>query len=182
MLKKFRHGASLFDLRVGKVTGMHGLKGTLKVRCDFNNPALLMSAKKVLFTKGDEVISDSEIERIRFEKGVLYLGLKGHSSREDVEKYIGLDVLFCRSELPELDENEWWVSDLVGVKVYTTKGELIGSVSDVLGERGELLEITKCGATDAEPILVPFVKQLVPVVDLRLGRIEVEPLPGLLDQ
>jgi len=182
MSQKFTHGASVFDLRVGKATGVHGLKGTLKVHCDFNNPALVMNARKILFTKEDTVVSESQIERMRFEKGMLYVGLKNHSSREDVEKYIGLDVIFSRAELPDLAENEWWVSDLVGVDVYTTKGVLIGSVSDVLGERGELLEITKCGAVDQEPILVPFVKQLVPVVDLPGRRIEVEPLPGLLGE
>jgi len=141
-----------------------------------------MDAQKILFTKGDEAVSESEIERMRFEKGMFYIGLKNHTSREDVEKYIGLDVMLSRAELPDLDENEWWVSDLVGVEVYTTKGELVGSVSDVLGERGEFLEITKCGAKDQEPVLVPFVKQLVPVVDVPGRRIEVEPIPGLLEE
>jgi 16S rRNA processing protein RimM len=182
MSQKFTHGTSVFDLRIGKATGVHGLKGTLRVRCEFNNPALIMDATKVLFTKEDTVVSESEIERMRFEKGLLYVGLKNHTVREDVEKYIGLDVMFSRAELPDLDENEWWVNDLVGIDVYTTKGELIGSVSDVLGDRGEFLEITKCGDTKQEPILVPFVKQLVPVVDVPGRRIEVEPLPGLLGE
>jgi len=182
MAENITHGATVFDLQIGKATGVHGLKGTLKVRCQFNNPALVMDARKILFSKDNAAVSEQEIERMRFEKGLLYVGLKDHTSREDVEKYIGLDVMFSRAELPELDEDEWWVSDLVGVEVYTTKGELVGSVSDVLGERGELLEITKCGGKDQEPILVPFVKQLVPVVDLPHRRIEVEPLPGLLDE
>jgi 16S rRNA processing protein RimM len=181
MSTKFTQGALVFDLNVGKVTGVHGLKGTLKIRCEFNNPALIMDARKILFTKGDAVVSETEIEKMRFERSTLYVTLKDHTSRNDVEKYIGNDVMMVRSELPDLDENEWWVNDLVGIQVYTTKGELVGAVSDVLGERGEFLEITKCDSPGKEPVLVPFVKQLVPVVDLLGRRIEIEPLPGLLD-
>jgi 16S rRNA processing protein RimM len=181
MPAKFTQGASVFDLRIGKVTGVHGLKGTLKIRCDFNNPPLILDVRKILFAKDDAAVSESEIEKIRFESGVLYVALKDHTSRNDVEKYIGLDVMMSRSELPDLDENEWWVNDLVGIQVYTTKGELVGAVSDILGPRGEFLEITKCDGAGKEPVLVPFVKDLVPVVDLVARRIEVEPLPGLLD-
>jgi 16S rRNA processing protein RimM len=181
ILEKFTVGTTCFDIRVGTVVSLHGLKGTLRIRPEFNNPSLILSAGNVLFAKDSAIFAQCQVEQMRFENGLFYLVLKNHPSRDHVEKYLGLDVFVAKAELVELSEDEWWVSDLIGAQVYTTKGELIGTVSDAVGEHCELLEITKCGAESDEPILVPFVKRLVPLVDLSLRRIEIDPIPGLLD-
>jgi len=181
ILEKFTVGPTCFDIRVGNVVSLHGLKGTLRIRPEFNNPSLILSAGNVLFVKDGASFAQCQVERMRFENGLFYLVLRSHPSRNHVEKYLGLDVFVAKAELAKLSEDEWWVSDLVGAQVYTTKGELIGTVSDAVGEHCELLEITKYGAENDEPILVPFVKRLVPLVDLSARRIEIDPIPGLLD-
>jgi ribosomal 30S subunit maturation factor RimM len=67
------------------------------------------------------------------------------------------------------------------MKVYTTDGTFIGTVCDALGKEGEFLEIRKGEDVEGDTVLVPFVRQLVPVVDLKAGKIEVVNLPGLFD-
>jgi 16S rRNA processing protein RimM len=181
-LSKYAVGPHLFDVRIGSVSGLHGLKGRLKIKSEFNNPTLVLSAREILFVTEDGALQfHCEIDQIRFEQSSFYLLLRDHNSRTEVEKYCGLDAYVLKSELAQLTEDEWWASDLVGLQVFSVGGELIGTVSDVLGEHGELLEVTKIGSTNEEPVLVPFAKALVPVVDLAAKRIEIDPIPGLFD-
>ncbi|HNB22477.1 MAG TPA: ribosome maturation factor RimM, partial [Candidatus Melainabacteria bacterium] len=54
-------------------------------------------------------------------------------------------------------------------------------VCDIIGEAGEYLEMQRADANKSDTVLIPFVKALVPTVDLKSRRIEIVNLPGLLD-
>ena len=109
-------------------------------------------------------------------KSVL-MRLDGYNSRNEIEALIGAEIYTQKSQLRELDEDEWWFGDLVGLTAYTTGGEKIGVVSAIVDTGNYLLEIESNGKT----FLVPFVKELVPLVDIKAKRLEIEALPGLLE-
>ena len=86
-----------------------------------------------------------------------------------------------RAQINELEEEEWWVRDLVGLDAYTTEGVHVGTVCDVISGSNQLIEILRLDGDKNNTILVPFVKALVPVVDIKARRVEIVNLPGLLD-
>lgn len=168
-----------FDFSVGKIVGFLGLKGEIKIRPS-TTPRLVLGVDLVEVKLPSQPAFKAGIASIRFDKKLLIVKFEGYADRTSVEHLEGAEVYTSRDQLDELDEDEWFISDLVGLTVFTTDGKEIGKVCAVVGENGELLEISKLDKPEAT-VLVPFVKNLVPVVDMEDKRIEVVDLPGLLD-
>jgi 16S rRNA processing protein RimM len=103
------------------------------------------------------------------------------NDRNAVEHLEGAKVYCKESELLPLEEEEFWVTDLVGMDVVTTGGAEVGKVISVIAAGNDLLEIEPVGGAGGKTILVPFVKDMVPVVDSKNKRIEVVDVPGLLE-
>ena len=166
---------------VGKVMGLHGLEGVLKIRPQTNNPSLLLNIKtvEIIPIKGERI--SAQVRSIKFEKRMILLSLKEYPDRTSVEWLVGTTVITERAQLKNLDDDEWWATDLIGLQVFTTDGALVGTISDIVGQAGDYLEIRKASDPDGETALVPFVRDLVPTVDLAAGKIEVVNLPGLID-
>jgi 16S rRNA processing protein RimM len=77
------------------------------------------------------------------------------------------------------DDEAWWDSELIGLSVVTTAGAVVGSVAEILHPPGgDLLAIRTEGGAE---VLVPFVAELVPTVDVAGGRVVVDPPEGLLE-
>jgi 16S rRNA processing protein RimM len=166
---------------VGKVVGFFGLKGFLKVRPESNNPALFLAIESIAFRRGEQIVETAPIDVIRFNKQLFEISLQDKPTRNQVEHLADTTVFTSKNQISQLAEDEFWTGDLIGIQVFTTAGKLIGTVSNTLGKQGEFLEVLPTGAGEQDAILIPFVKQLVPLVDLRARRIEVVDLPGLVD-
>ncbi len=179
---------SAFDQRVGEIVTFIGLKGTMKVRPTSNNPSLFLDIENVLLksvnkspNEKSSITVEATIKDIKLVKNFLHIQLVGYDSRTAVEGFRGMHIFAPKASLRDLGKNEWWVNDLIGLEVYTTEGKLIGTVFDAPGENGEFLEIRKVNDTASETVIVSFVKELFPVVDMKLRRIEVIDLPGLFE-
>ena len=165
-----------YSFKVGTIVGIKGLNGEVKLRLDsdFDLIENIQSVKLALI-KSPAV--DAEVGSIKMQGKSVLLRLKGFNTRNDIETLIGADIFTQKGQLRELDEDEWWFGDLVGLTAYTTGGARVGVVSAVVESGNYLLEIQEGDKT----FLVPFVKALVPVVDIPGKRLEIEPLPGLLE-
>jgi 16S rRNA processing protein RimM len=170
-----------YDINLGRIVGCHGLKGTMKVRTRFNDPDLLLTANKVLIVAKDKDNVVASISDCRLQGDTFFLTVSECSSRTDAEAMVNADVFVSKSELPGLPEDNWWVSDLVGLPVFSTEGAELGTVLAVVGQKSELLEIKRAGQEDKDTVLVPFVRELVPLVDVAGRRIEIKMLPGLFE-
>jgi 16S rRNA processing protein RimM len=177
-----------FDQRVGEIVTFIGLNGTMKIRPSSNNPALFLDIQNVLLKPINKNLKEqpqkdieATIKDIKLVKNFLQIQFKEYDSRTDVEHLKGFYIFTTKSQVKDLGKNEWWVNDLIGLDVYTTKGKLIGTICDAPGEHGEFLEIKKTNDSSSETVIVSFVKDLFPVVDIKSRRIEVVDLPGLFD-
>jgi len=180
--------ATTFDQRVGEIVTFIGLKGTMKVRPSSNNPTLFLDIENVLLkpvnkNPKDKLQKDVQatIKDIKLVKNFLQIQLNEYGSRTDVEHFRGLHIFTTKSQIRDLGENEWWVNDLIGLEVYTKEGKLIGTVCDAPGQNGEFIEIKKTNDSSSATVIVSFVKELFPVVDIKSRRIEVVDLPGLFE-
>lgn len=157
-------------LNVGRIGRAHGILGeaTIEVRTDLAEERFAIGAKVETDSHGDLIVASARVHN-----GILLLGFEGISDRNTIEKYRNI-LLFSEVDIdePGLDEDDYHVLQLVGCQAYSIDGDLLGEVSEVLNLPGQdVLSIE----TDSGEILIPFVRQLVPVVDIKAKRITVIP-------
>ena len=141
---------------IGKIVGTFGIKGELKVysESDFIDER---------FKKGNEIILKSnkteitvKVSSCRIHKNNVLITINELYNINDVEKYISYDI-YTLQEL-ELDEDEYYIDDLVGLEVYNDKNVLIGKVIDVISiPSNDILEVEKNG----KKVLIPFINDYI---------------------
>ncbi len=164
-----------YSFRVGTIAGVKGLKGEMRLKLDSDFDMVEMISSVLL--KNGATTREADVQSLLQEGKSVLLRLEGYKSREDTEPLIGAEIFTQKSQLRELEEDEWWFGDLVGLTAYTTGGERIGIVSAIVDSGNYLIEIK----SEDKTFLVPFVRALVPTVDIKAKRLEIEALPGLLE-
>lgn len=164
---------------IGKILNFHGIKGEVKTGFTKGREDFISKLKTAFVKYSGEVITLT-VDTVRFHKQFALIKFKEINSVNDAEKYKGLDIFAERTEIAEnLDEDEYLISDLIGMSVYSSDDEKIGTVEEVGNNNaGEILKI-KDGAGNFH--LIPFVKDIVPVVDLKNGMIVINNIKGLIE-
>lgn len=172
----------LFPL--GKIVGFHGLGGEVKVTLPSGNTDIVSDIETVIARKENMPELTLQIRSLRAKGNQLFLSFDNYPDRTAVEHLVNYSLLIDKLVLKDLSEDEWWLSDLVGLPVYTTEGRAVGTISSVIDGPAPTLEIkpdSGSGQDETKSILVPFVKDIVPLVNIKDRRIEVIDLPGLLE-
>ena len=111
-------------------------------------------------------------------KNGLTARIDGITTKEEADALRGTDLLAPRDRLPPTDEDEFYYTDLIGLPVFDTGGEQLGTIRAVQNHgAGDLLEILAPGHSST--VLLPFTKAAVPTVDIASGRIVADPPEGL---
>tara|TARA_B100000315_G_scaffold242839_1_gene265518 strand:- start:5916 stop:6485 length:570 start_codon:yes stop_codon:yes gene_type:complete len=155
---------------VGVVTGPHGLQGAVKIKSFTADPKDVAAYGPVTNKSGEQRF---DIHVIRANKKGLVAELSGVNDRNAAEAVQGTELYVSRDKLPELDEDEFYYSDLIGLPVEHINGEEIGVVSlvDNYGA-GEVMEVElKDGGTE----MYLMSRDVVPEIDLENRRIVVNP-------
>ncbi len=161
-------------LAVGRVLKPQGVKGEIKVKPLTRSPERFLDLEKV-FIEGPEK-KTLEIMEVRLKKDVVFLKVAGFDSIEDVEPLRNKLLLIPVSWRQELPEGEYYIYELIGIDVFSTQGEHLGEISEVMSLPGNDVYLVKKG--DQE-IPIPALKKVVKKVDISGKRMEVELLPGL---
>ena len=164
-------------ISIGKVLNFHGIKGEAKIGFTAGNESLMKSLKTVYIFLNNLKCS-YDVESVRFHKNFAIIKFKQINSINDVETIKGQLVHITEDAFKaKLMQNEYLISDLIGLDVYNAQNEKIGRVSDV-GENkaSNILEIEK---TNGLKFMVPFVKEWVPVVDIKKKLIVIKTTDGI---
>jgi 16S rRNA processing protein RimM len=167
------------QLVVGRIAKAHGLAGEVSVDVRTDDPEHRFGAGASLETdpaaRGPLVVMGS-----RWHTGRLLVMFEGIEDRNGAEALRGtLLVADSASSVAGDDDDDYWDHDLVGLSAHTVAGVALGNVTDVLHPPGPaVLVIARPGTGE---VLVPFVRELVPSVDLAAGRVLIDPPEGLLD-
>jgi len=167
-------------LLVGQVVAAHGLRGWLRVKCwsDFPERFTQPGPRWLQRDSDPEPLLHSLVEGRFFpNKGLYLVRLEGIPDRTAAEAWVGAKVLVPASQRPSLGPEEYHYRDLIGLAVYH-QGRLLGHVSAIWAGGQDVLEVS---TPDKRQVLIPFVKALVPVVDLEKGQLQVQPPPGLVE-
>lgn len=164
-------------LRVGVITTTHGIKGEVKVFPTTDDMNRFEDLKQVYLDTGKEYIP-LEIERVKYFKNLLILKFKNINDINDIEKYKGKDLLIPRADAIELDEDEYFIFDLIDSEVYTEDGNKLGILTEILTSAANDIYIVK--TKDNKEILLPSIKKCILDVDTANKKITVHLMDGLL--
>ena len=162
---------------LGRIAGAQGLRGEVKINSFTADPENIAAYGPLTDGKGRQFA----IDRVRHLKGGAVVAvLAGIKDRAAAEALQGTELYVARDRLPEADEDEWYYEDLVGLRAVSPQGDEIGEVLSVQNfGAGDLLEIRPADARQSR--FVPFTKAAVPIVDVKNGRIVVDP-PEEMDE
>jgi 16S rRNA processing protein RimM len=161
---------------VGRIGRPQGVKGEVTVEVRTDDPDDRFAEGAVLTTEAGTLT----VESSRYQGKYLVVAFEGIPDRNAAEALRDTLLHVDRSELPELeDEDDFYDTQLVGLLAVLVDGTPLGTVDDVLHlPGGDVLSVRREAGDEA---LVPFVKAMVPTVDLAAGRLVVDPPEGLLD-
>ena len=163
--------------KVGTISSTHGIKGEVKVYPTTEDLRKFSQLKHLTLYTGDDYIN-LEIEGVKYFKNQAILKFKGIDNINDIEKYKGKELFVSRENAVKLEENEYYVADLIGSTV----------ISDETDELGHLTEVIKTGAndvyvvtaSDGKEILLPVIRECILNIDVDKQIIKVHLMDGLI--
>lgn len=150
-------------LLVGVVTSTFGIKGELKVQIVTSSPESRFKVGNSLYVKMNKhTYVLNKITSCRYHKGMALITFNDIYDINLVNDFIGKELYVNRSELDDLDDDEYYCDDLIGLKVYNQKDEYLGTVTDVIDvPSAAILEIIN----NDEKVLIPFVNEFIILID-----------------
>jgi len=161
-------------INIGKIVNVVGLKGEVKVYNYSDSVDAYVDTPEVYV--GDKL---TKIEKVRLQKNMVVLKLEGINDRDAAEKARGKMIYITEDDLPELEEGEFYVRDLIGMSVYEENGQKIGEVSDVIQNSAQ--DIFEIETEDNKKILIPRVDEFILDIDAENREIKVHLIEGILD-
>lgn len=163
-------------LLMAEVTGVHGIKGDVKLRL-FGEDMKLLTKHAMLDDKGDTLCT---IVKLRGGEGSAVATIEGLTDRTQAEKWRGKKFYLPRDILPKIKKkNTFYHVDLIGLEARHIDGHALGTVIGVANYgAGDLLDIKPAKGNS---FFVPFRDEIVPDVDIDAGFVTIDPPPGLLD-
>jgi 16S rRNA processing protein RimM len=166
-------------LAVGMVVGAHGLRGELKVELHTDFPERF--APGVLLWMGEQLVQ-VEIETVRPHQGAVLMQFTTVRGRTAAEALRGQWLFIPNDQAEKLDEDTFFVHDIIGTSVQTVDGRLLGTVQEVVFTGANDVYVLSTPDDPPREILIPAVGHVIQKVDLEQGIITVELPAGLLDE
>ncbi len=153
---------------VGAIAGAFGVRGEVRLKSFCAVPEAIADYGPLSTEDGRSF----KVTLLRPISGGLGARLSGLSTKEDADALKGTRLYVGRDRLPSLGDDEYYHSDLIGMEVRDTGGQLLGKVSAVHNHGADdILEVQDAG----ESLLLPFTHAVIPTVDLAAGRIVADP-------
>lgn len=164
-------------LQVGAITSTHGIKGEVKVYPTTDDKERYTYLKNVILDTGKELL-ELKISSVKFFKQFVIVKFKGINNINDVEQYKGRNLYVTRDNAVELEEDEYFIADLIGLSVITDEGEELGELTYVLKTgANDVYEVTM---SDGREVLIPAIADCVLDVNIEEGIMKVHMLKGLI--
>ncbi len=164
-------------LQVGVITATHGLKGEVKVFPTTDDPNRFRKLKEVILETGKEERL-LQIEGVKFFKQMVILKFHGLDDIGDVERFRRGTLYVTRENAVKLRKNEYFIADLIGMRVENEDGSALGTLQDVITTGAN--DVYDVKLTDGRQLLIPAIRECILEVDVEEGWMRVHLLDGLL--
>ena len=162
-------------IKVGKIIGAFGIRGEVKVYPYTDRPERFRELDRV--AAGDDVLT---VKSVRFQKNLVLLRFEGVDDRNAAEALKNRFLTIDRENLRELEEDEYFIFDLIGLEAVREDGTHIGRVTDVIQNTAQ--DLYEIETDDGKKYLVPAVYELVTDIDINSGIMTINPIPGLFEE
>lgn len=163
-------------LQVGVITSPHGIKGAVKIFPTTDRPEHFKKLKSVYMEDGTEL----HIQQVQFFKQFVIIKFQELDSMNDAEGYKKVSLYIPKKEAAPLKDNEYFIGDLIGMKVSTEDGQVLGDIKDVLLTGANDVYVVQ-REDNGEELLIPAIKQCILNVNVSEKKMQVHLLKGLLD-
>lgn len=155
---------------LGAIVGVHGIRGEVKVKSFSDDERNLARYGTLTDESGNKTF---DVKIVGHSKELLRVKIKGVDDRNTAETLVGNGLYVARELLPELAEEEYYHTDLIGLAAKAKNGEVVGTVNAVYNfGAGDLIEIKM--SDDGRLEMLPFKEAFVPEVNIKGGYIIVE--------
>ena len=165
-------------LRVGVITSTHGIAGEVKVYPTTDDPARFKKLKKCVLISAKETL-ELDVSGVKFFKNLVILRFKQFNNINQVEKYKNAELYVTRENAVPLEEGEYFICDLIGLKVIDEDDNFIGNITDVLQTGAN--DVYEIKSPEGKEYLFPVIDQCILNVDLEAGEVRVHVMKGLMD-
>ena len=164
-------------LKVGVITTTHGVRGEVKVYPTTDDAERFLDLDYVMLDTGKEY-RRLDIKNVRFFKNLAILKFDGIDNINDIEKYKGCSLWIPREEGQELGEDEYYIADLIGMKVVLEDGSSFGTLTDVMETGANDVYVVENG--EGEEILLPAIRECILDVDVEKNVMTIHLMKGLI--
>ena len=165
--------------RVGVITSPHGVNGEVKVYPTTDDAKRFSDLKNVLMVnkKGERKLN---IEHVKYFKNMVIVKFKEFNSMNETETLRQSDLYVDRAHAVPLEENEYYIADLIGLDVVTDEGRVLGKLDDVLQTGANDVYQVRMG--NGKEVLLPAIPECLLDINLDERKILVHMMKGLLEE
>jgi 16S rRNA processing protein RimM len=161
----------------GRIVGAHGLRGAVRLRPNNpeSNPDLI---QRIFIDREGTPVEHRVRSCARAGHGSIKWEIEGIDSIEQAQALRGADVYIAVKDLPAAEEKEFYYFQVIGLRVETTDGRLLGVIDEVFFNGANDVWVVRDGNGE---VLIPVIEDVVQRIDVEGGRAVIEAIPGLLD-
>lgn len=167
----------LTHFRIGQIVNTQGLKGEVRVYPYVDDINRFDELENFYLDKNFN--QEFEVERVRYKGNMVIMKIKGVDSVEMAERLKTKNLYVSRENSVDLDEDEFFIADLIGLDVFTVAWEKVGTLKDVLQYSANDVYVVK-GDNDKE-YLIPSTLKFVPEINIEEKKMIIDPIKGMLD-
>lgn len=164
---------------IGEVVKPHGIRGEFSVENHAGSPRLYSPGALIGLRPKNGRERFVEVFSCRPHQGRLLLTVAGTADRDAAEKLRGMEVVVKAEDLPDLDEGEVYLHEIVGFDVVLEDGSKVGVLEGFEDLPGQ--DVWLIRSEEGREILLPATEETVPMIDMDTRRITIAPPPGLLE-
>lgn len=164
---------------VAKIGAAHGLRGEVRLQVFTEDPDAIIGFGEL---ESEDGTKKFRVSSLRPAKGHFVAKFDGVNDRNASELLTNIELFVSRDKLPEIeDDGEFYHADLIGLRVEDKAGKNYGVVIAVRNYgASDLIEVAE--PSKKSGVLIPFIDQFVPEVDVEGGRVIIDPVPGLFEE
>lgn len=167
-------------LQVGAITQTHGIRGEVKV-FPLTDDVKRFKKGILLFLGIEEQQAQTqlEVEGVKFFKQYVILKFRGYDSINDIERFVRKNLYVTRDHAVSLEEDEYFIADLIGMEVFAQEDERIGVLRDVIQTGANDVYVVE--QTDGREVLLPAIRECVLQIDIKRRRMLIHKMAGLFE-
>lgn len=165
------------DLEIGQIVNTFGIKGMIKVKPFTDDIKRFDNLEKVYVEKNNTKV-EYEIEEVKYHKDMVLIKFKSVDTVEQAEKLRNSYLKVFRDSVEDLEEDRYYIVDLIGIDVYTDENILLGKLEDIFNTGSNDIYVVKNEL--GKQILLPAISDVIKQIDMENKKMIVHIIKGLM--